>query len=199
MSQAPPLPPSPGSSYSLPAQPRKTSVAAVLSLVCGILGCFIVTGILAVILGIVGLRKTRDPQVSGRGLAIAGIILGVLTMLPTVIGLATGGLAFWGVAKMTEEPRRAAREWMVALSAGDVDKAASLSTAGVTRERLAEASETVKAKVAFVDMTSNNINIVNQQGDLTGTADFANGKVGYQLSIRQENGQWKVERFTLSP
>lgn len=58
--------------------PTRTSAAAVTSLICGLLGCFVVTGIIAIITGIIGLRATRDPNVRGRGLAIAGLVLGVL-------------------------------------------------------------------------------------------------------------------------
>jgi len=54
---------------------------AVASLVCGLLGCIPFVSILAVIFGIIGLRKTKDPRVGHKGAAIAGIVLGCLCML----------------------------------------------------------------------------------------------------------------------
>ncbi|MCE7893716.1 MAG: DUF4190 domain-containing protein [Sorangiineae bacterium PRO1] len=60
------------------------STAAVLALVCGILMCLgPLTGIPAIIAGIIarGAVKKDPDNVGGGGLAIAGIILGVLNLL----------------------------------------------------------------------------------------------------------------------
>lgn len=60
------------------------STAAVLALVCGILMCLgPLTGIPAIIAGIIarGAVKKDPANVGGGGLAIAGIILGVLNLL----------------------------------------------------------------------------------------------------------------------
>ena len=61
-----------------------------MSLVCSLLCCIPVTPILGIILGITGLVATRDGAMRGRGLAITGIILGIV-MLP-----ASGCLDFFG-------------------------------------------------------------------------------------------------------
>ena len=47
-------------------------------------------GIVGVILGIVGLSKTRDHRVGGRGMAIAAIIVGILS-------IATSAAVLWSV------------------------------------------------------------------------------------------------------
>ncbi|MEM9527757.1 MAG: DUF4190 domain-containing protein, partial [Bacteroidota bacterium] len=72
---------------------------AIASLVCGILGFFTgITAILAIIFGIVALGNIeRDPQyLRGRGMAIAGIVLGgvvlLLLLLLVAISAATFGL-----------------------------------------------------------------------------------------------------------
>jgi predicted Zn finger-like uncharacterized protein/prepilin-type processing-associated H-X9-DG protein len=67
-----------GQPYSI--QPARTSGWAIWSLVCGLLSfCLPVLGnIPAIIFGIVGIVKTGMPNVRGRGLAIAGLILGVI-------------------------------------------------------------------------------------------------------------------------
>ncbi|WP_217371877.1 DUF4190 domain-containing protein [Spirosoma rhododendri] len=66
---------------------------AIASLVCGILAFFllgIVLGILAIIFGGVALSKIRkNPEVSGRGMAVAGMILGIVATVVTVIFLAS--------------------------------------------------------------------------------------------------------------
>ncbi len=74
----------PGLPSAWHAQPRRTSGMAVASLVLGILtiiGGFylILPSILAVIFGAAGLSQcNNDPNVDGRGMAIAGLVLGVI-------------------------------------------------------------------------------------------------------------------------
>jgi hypothetical protein len=75
------------------SQPAGTvSGLAVASLVCGILAFFvfgIVLGILAIIFGGVALSKIRkNPEVSGRGMAIAGLVLGIVATVVTALYLA---------------------------------------------------------------------------------------------------------------
>lgn len=66
------------------------SPAAVLSLVCGILLCLgPLTGLTAIVAGIVarGQAQRRAAQVGGAGMALVGILLGVLNLFLSVIGL----------------------------------------------------------------------------------------------------------------
>src|SRR5580658_6772171 len=101
MSQYPP--PMQPVGYGFQPARRRTSGAAITSLVLGIIGCVpFLTGLLAVIFGFMGLRKTRDPNVGGKGLAIAGIILGIVS----IIGW-TGFGAFTYYAYVQSKPARA--------------------------------------------------------------------------------------------
>lgn len=66
------------------------STASVIALVCGILLCLgPLTGVSAIIAGVVGLRaaRTRPQEVGGAGLASAGIGLGSLNILISIIVL----------------------------------------------------------------------------------------------------------------
>lgn len=85
----PTWPGEPGQYYA--PQPLKTSAMAIASLVCGILGlvtcCAIVPSAVALVLGGVSLSTIRQGEARGRGLAIAGIVLGIA-------GLIVGAL-FW--------------------------------------------------------------------------------------------------------
>ena len=88
---APPSPPAPGAqgSYVQPeyasglGTPPQTNGWAITSLVSGILGfCLpVLGGLIAIVTGIIGLTRTRDPRVGGKGLAIAGISVGALSIL----------------------------------------------------------------------------------------------------------------------
>jgi prepilin-type processing-associated H-X9-DG protein len=54
---------------------------ATASLICGIFLCFPPASLAAVILGIVGLNRSKAAQVGGEGKAIAGIVLGALGLI----------------------------------------------------------------------------------------------------------------------
>ena len=85
----PPTPPPPGAApppsgqWTAPAYPSTTSSArtsglAVASLITGILFCFFVTSVVAVITGHLALDQIADSdgKTKGRGMAIAGATLG---------------------------------------------------------------------------------------------------------------------------
>src|SRR5215471_14351758 len=61
-------------------RPQRVSALAVSSLVFGVLCCIPGLGLIAVILGAAGLIQTRDPEkrLTGRTLAVVGVILGLL-------------------------------------------------------------------------------------------------------------------------
>jgi predicted Zn finger-like uncharacterized protein len=70
------------------AGPRQTNGFAIASLICGILGCTGIGGILAIVFGILGIQKTKDPRYGGKGMAIAGIIIGSLGLVaPCMISI----------------------------------------------------------------------------------------------------------------
>lgn len=58
---------------------RASNGMAIASLVCGLVLCFApISSILAIVFGIIGLSKTKDERYGGKGMSIAGIILGCL-------------------------------------------------------------------------------------------------------------------------
>lgn len=72
---------------------------SIASLVLGLVGlplCFIfIPSLLAVIFGFVGLNQIKgDPTQKGRGLAIAGIVLGIAMLALMVLALAIGDTEF---------------------------------------------------------------------------------------------------------
>jgi prepilin-type processing-associated H-X9-DG protein len=62
-------------------EPQQSNGWALASLILGICGCLGITGLLAIIFGIVGLTKTKDPRVGGKSMAITGIILGSVFLI----------------------------------------------------------------------------------------------------------------------
>ncbi|GAB4027168.1 hypothetical protein GCM10028773_57800 [Spirosoma koreense] len=72
--------------------PGQTSGLAIAALVCGILSFFllgIVLGPLAIIFGGVALSKIRkEPGLKGRGMAVAGLVLGIVATVILLVVLA---------------------------------------------------------------------------------------------------------------
>lgn len=102
---APVGPPGAPQGYPIPPAPRfeaasgpppGTNGLATAALVLGITGvCCGVTGILAIIFGAIAINQTGKTGQNGRGLAIAGLVLGIVTVL------GTGTLFFIGRANRT--------------------------------------------------------------------------------------------------
>jgi hypothetical protein len=71
--------------------PKQGNGLAIASLVCGLgFFCTPLSALLAIILGIVSLNKTKDPRIGGKGMAIAGIVLGgmqILFVIPLLIAI----------------------------------------------------------------------------------------------------------------
>jgi len=63
------------------ARPPMDGVS-IASFVLGLLGC---TGLIALILGIVGISRTKNGQRRGRGFAIAGIVIGALDIVVAIV------------------------------------------------------------------------------------------------------------------
>lgn len=77
--------------------PVRTSGAAIASLVLALLWICGVGSLAAIILGIVGISATKAGAMKGRGMALAGLVIGALGLLATV-GTA---VTLWAVADET--------------------------------------------------------------------------------------------------
>ncbi|GII59773.1 hypothetical protein Pth03_81620 [Planotetraspora thailandica] len=92
-------PPWPQPMYAQPmyAQPQ-TSGAAMASLVVGVVGVVVgwctfgIPCVIAIILGHIGLAQTKDGTKGGRGLAVAGLILGYLILVITAMYVIVAGV-----------------------------------------------------------------------------------------------------------
>jgi hypothetical protein len=89
-----------GPPFGYPAAPR-TNGMAVASLVCGLAGVLLswftfgIPSILAAVFGGVGLKQLRESETeaSGKGMAIAGLVLGVLVLIPALLLIVFVGAA----------------------------------------------------------------------------------------------------------
>ncbi|MBW3640460.1 MAG: DUF4190 domain-containing protein [Actinobacteria bacterium] len=90
--------------------PAKTSAAAAFALVFGLAALFcaltailspaaVVFAVIGIILGIVGMKMAKRPGVTGKGVAIGGLVTAVL-------GLLLGGAVLAGAAALVNDERR---------------------------------------------------------------------------------------------
>lgn len=83
---------------------QRTSGLAIASIVCGILSLVFfwvplvgfLLGIIAIIFGAVAIRQIgREPNLGGRGMAVAGLVCGIVGVAGWVILIAWIGIFFW--------------------------------------------------------------------------------------------------------
>jgi hypothetical protein len=92
----PPPPPQPYSGYAPPPQAPKNGlgiaalVVAIIALISVVGG--VVLGVVAVILGFLGWQKARRGEATNGGIAIAGIVLGILSIIEAIVVIV---LSFW--------------------------------------------------------------------------------------------------------
>jgi hypothetical protein len=206
MSQMPPPPassfPQPG--FQPPAAP-KTNGAALASLICGILGCVpVLTSIAAIILGLVGIKKSREPGTGGKGLAIAGIVLGFIGIL----GWAVGGFAMYrGYAfvksKILEPTQLTSNSFITSLAKGDTATASNYTTGDLTQEKLQSLASQIQKYGEFKNISISGFNADQSGGGpmrahITGSANFSSTSKGFRATLTGTlDSGFKIEDFNL--
>lgn len=186
----PGLPPFGQQGYSLPAISR-TSGAAVASLVCGLVLCIpVITGLVAIITGIVGIVETGKPAVKGRGMAIAGLILGIFSLGGYAL-VGSGVFALWEAAS----PQRTLIKTYVAdLDAGRIDTCLQNSTGNLDHDKLDAASKrlqswgTLQNTMVFA--------FGKLPGPVNGICRFSAGQHNFLVFlVKDSTGQFRVDQF----
>lgn len=188
--QPPGYPPQPMGAYGMPGQPPQSNGWSVAALVTGLLGCIPGVGLIGVICGIVGLRRAKTTH-TGSGMSIAGLVIGLLTLL------VWGGFgAIGGVVYFQTKPNRAlAGQYITALSTGAAatDGSYTLDPADVDAIKAAAGNG---GKV--VDVTTAMTVVNNNRAELTGFIQFSSGEPRqFRMTQAQANGKWQVESFEL--
>jgi hypothetical protein len=191
-------PPGYGGGYAAP-QPKRSNLPAIFSLILGILGCVpFVTGLLAIVLGIVGIRKGRNPQVGGKGLAIAGIILGLISVVAWSV---FGGTAY-GLWKYSKPAREVSSQFAKDLSAGNLDAAQARCTPTIKRADLERAAAKLKSSGQVKDTTLPVFHSQSSGGvttmDVGGAATFTNNQsLPYFIRLVKQGDEFKIDGFMI--
>ena len=180
-------------------QPRM-NIPAVVSLVLGFVSfCLpILPGLLAVIFGLFGIKRSRDQSVGGRGPAVAGIVLGSLSIM---LWLAI--MVPFAMTWLQSRPQKAlARQFIADLSHQDIDSASKLVATTFGWNHMHDLSDRLNAYGEFksVNFTGYFYSVVNntEQWTLTGNAYYAKDYAPFTLITIRQEGQWRVYRLDLS-
>ncbi|HEY1922777.1 MAG TPA: DUF4190 domain-containing protein [Tepidisphaeraceae bacterium] len=181
--------------YSM--QPNvRTSGAAIASLVCGLILCIpFVTGLVAIITGIVGISTTGNPAVKGRGMAIAGLILGLINF-----GLWGAGGGAIAVAYQHAKPQRTlAKQYVSDLVAGNTDQCVQHSSVNLTRPQIEAYIKQAQAWGTMSDVTVFGFSVENNNGSFTGSINgvckFGATAHAFSMTLVKESDEMKVDTF----
>jgi hypothetical protein len=193
--QPPPVPGAPGYGYPVPQQGNGLAIAG---LIFGILGFCVLFlgGIIGVILGFIGLRKTRDPQVGGRGLAIAAITVSCISLVTSIVISASIAFGGFAVLRGTAQVRAVARTFVQDVAAQNTAAARANAASELTDADISADSAVLHPLGTFTDMTSTQMNMNSVNGNATchlaGIATFSGGTSMYDIDLTKIGNQWKV-------
>ena len=148
--------------YGYPAYlPTRTSGSAITSLVLGLLFCIPgITSLGAIIFGLVGIRATARPHYTGRGMAIAGLVLGLLGLFGWG---AVSVLAYHGVRAGLADAV-VANAFFHDLAAGDTAAASAECVSGTTPANLQQMADDMKPLGTFRALQPNGYTFKNYNG-----------------------------------
>ncbi|HEV2294964.1 MAG TPA: DUF4190 domain-containing protein [Tepidisphaeraceae bacterium] len=169
---------------------------AIASLVSGLLGCVpYAMGVIALVTGIIGLKKTSDPRYTGRGMAIGGIVLGALSL---VFWLFFSTMIF-GLFKAAGQPRQLAQDFVKMTSEGAIDAAMQHAAPNVEPAEMERLAAQMQEWGACQDVTSYSSSIKVAGGlttcEVQGTATFADAERPFAMTLIKQGDAWKVSRL----
>jgi hypothetical protein len=126
------------------ATPRtRQSKTALTGFIISLFFCIpVLPSLTGTVLGFVGIRKTSDPLLAGRGLAIAALVIGIVGLL----GWSAIGYGSWRFYVNSEQPRLAARAFIEDVAAGDVAAAQAKALPAMPLEDLRQGVEHLQTK-----------------------------------------------------
>lgn len=194
----PPIPPSQPPiqvGYGRTDGRRRSNGMAIASLVLGVLGCIpFIPGALAILFGVIGIRKSREPSVGGQGLAVAGLVLGIISVLGW-----SGFGALFGYGYLESKPAgMVARQFLQDVCAGNIN-AAMTQSSGMTAAQLQANSQQMIPFGALQSVSVASFYISSRNGQTTmrlgGVAAFSNGTKNCTFALVKTGGIYKVTAY----
>ena len=127
-----------------PVRDQELNFPAVVSLICGVLGCIPGVGLAAIVAGWLGVRRGNDPRYGAKNLAVFGIIAGIVTTV--LSGSMYFGAAMTYKAYLRSKPSAdVARVIVQQLSAQNTAATRTMSEPALAQGKLNEAAASLKA------------------------------------------------------
>src|SRR6266576_4444715 len=155
----------------------------------GILSCIPGVGLLAILFGALGMGKAKDPRIGGKGLAIVGILLGLISI---VAYAAVGYGIYWGAGKLKE--MASGIQFIGALNRGNIAEAKTYTTGKMTDAELAQLSVTMKSMGEFKQLLNPTTKFENDVLDIKGTGKFTNGNKEIHFVMVKTPTGYKVDK-----
>lgn len=174
------------------------SKAALTSMILGIAMCVPLAGLMAVGFAIKGFSATKNNLRQGRGMAIAGLILGIVSTLGWVLL----GFGVMFLISLSEAPRRVTRDFARDVAAHNMPAAQAACDGAVTLVQLQALHRDMTAAGTYVDLTSRSISLDSGSAGttctLSGTMDFGTTTKYFEAKlIKNSGGAWKIVQFTI--
>jgi hypothetical protein len=167
--------------------------------VFGILGCVPeITGLLAIIFGIAGLRRARDPRVGGKGLAGAGLSLGIVSVIAW-----SGIIGFVTLLGVGSGPARdVARQYLADYSHGNLPAVMQATSASVSPAQVQSLSDRLVPLGNLQDVQFVGVYLgysFSPEWRLNGRAKYANGWALFTIKVVRQGDAWKVQDIQINP
>ena len=167
-------------------QSTPTNVPAVLSLVAGLLLCIPATGLIAIPLGLIGMRRAKRMGGNGRTPARVGLVLGIINVLwwPALL---IGALAQHRTYQLGRPAIESTRMFVRAVSTGNITDAKSLCTDTIDEGRLTETYETIQQWGQLEKLNA------EWGGKYHGPADIeVTAEIKFEKLTKYITGHWKT-------
>ena len=170
--------------------------AALFSFILGILICVpLVTSLAAVVLGLIGLRKSHHPLAGGRSLAVGGLAMGVVGL-----GLWLAATGFFANRWISSAPQRElTARFIQELSVSNLDAAAADSEPTFGPKRIQKWNDRLSHLGALQGVQVRGIFYNGSGADaewtLTGRAIYSRGVAPFSVTVVKHENGWKVRRM----
>lgn len=181
--------------------PKQSNTPALISLICGVIGCIPLAQIVAIICGIIGLRRAKVAQ-TGRGMALTGLILGIIFLI-AYAGFGVAAYATYrgvsaAIAQFSAPTKAMTSGFLRDLSQGDISSA--VESTNLSQQDVKKLSEQAKAWGQFQDVVINDWNVDTSNNVLSfklgGTAKFTNGSHPFKITLTKQGDKFRITDYS---
>lgn len=173
----------------------KAAVASVLFAILGVCPLVLVGGLLALLFGGIGYVNAGKPGYKGRGWAVTGMLLGILTL--TFWG--TGAWLMWGVATHGKAVHETAVGFLEDVGRGDVARARARSMPPMDEATIRTLVDLIRMHGPQKELMVTGYRIVNDEATIRAGVTFGSTPMEAEIHMTYVDGEWRVRGATITP